>query len=98
MEHSAWKPFRKRYRWAANVEWFLGTTDMVFPYVLIAASLVYGIINPFFMLKYLAFVILFSGIMQTYYCMREKNRTAFMACCIRCSVLRACGGWCRTAF
>jgi len=68
-----WKPFRKRYRWAANVEWFLGTTDMVFPYVLIASSLLYSIINPFFALKYLAFVILFSAIMQGYYLMREKN-------------------------
>ena len=29
------KPFRKRYRWAANLEWFLGVTDMVFPYILI---------------------------------------------------------------
>ena len=71
-----WKPFRKRFRWAANLEWLMGTTDMVFPYVLIAASLLYSIINPFFALKYLAFVILFSGIMQSYYLMREKNTDA----------------------
>jgi hyaluronan synthase len=68
-----WKPFRKRYRMAANAEWLLSVLDMMIPYLLIAASLVYGIINPFFMLKFLSFIILFSGLMQSYYYMKERN-------------------------
>jgi len=68
-----WKPFRKRHRMAANFEWALSVADMVIPYVLIAASLAYGIVNPFFMLKYLSFIIIFAGLMQTYYWMKEKN-------------------------
>jgi hyaluronan synthase len=68
-----WKPFRKRYWLHANVEWALSVLDMVFPYVLITASLLYGIINPFFMLKYLAFIVIFAGIMQGYYYMKERD-------------------------
>ncbi len=68
-----WKPFRKRYRLAANTEWALSCADMVVPYLLIAASLLYGIVNPFFMLKYLSFIIIFSGLMQAYYYMKERN-------------------------
>jgi hyaluronan synthase len=68
-----WKPFRKRYRWAANAEWGLAVLDMVVPYGLIAASLVYGVLNPFFLLKYVAFIVLFSGLMQSYYWTRERN-------------------------
>jgi hyaluronan synthase len=68
-----WKPFRKRYWMAANAEWALSVLDMVVPYVLIAASLVYGVLNPFFMLKYLAFIVLFSGVMQSYFWMKERN-------------------------
>jgi hypothetical protein len=40
---------------------------------MIAASLVYGIINPFFMLKYLSFIIIFSGVMQFYFVKKERN-------------------------
>ena len=40
---------------------------------LIAASLLYGVINPFFMLKYLAFIVVFSGVMQAYYWMKERD-------------------------
>jgi hyaluronan synthase len=68
-----WKPFRKRYWLHANVEWALSVLDMVFPYVFITASLLYGIINPFFMLKYLAFIVIFAGIMQAYYYMKERD-------------------------
>ncbi len=68
-----WKPFRKRYRLAANAEWAVSVTEMIIPYILIAASLAYGIINPFFMLRYLSYVIAFSGLMQTYFWMRERN-------------------------
>ncbi|HVX83203.1 MAG TPA: glycosyltransferase [Phycisphaerae bacterium] len=68
-----WKPFRKRYWLHANGEWALSVADMVLPYVLIAASLLYGIVNPFFMLKYLAFIVIFGGIMQSYYWMKERN-------------------------
>ena len=46
---------------------------MVIPYVLIVASLAYGVMNPFFMLKYLSFIILFAGLMQSYYWMKERN-------------------------
>jgi hyaluronan synthase len=67
------KPFRKRYWAHANVEWALSVTDMVFPYILIAASLLYGIINPFFMLKYLAFIVIFATIMNAYYYAKEKD-------------------------
>ena len=67
------EPFRKRFRRMANIEWAISVTDMLVPPVLIAASLVYGIVNPFFMLKYLSFVILFSGLMQGYYYARERN-------------------------
>jgi hyaluronan synthase len=68
-----YKPFRKRYWLHANLEWALSVADMVVPYLLIVASLIYGIINPFFMLKYLAFIVIFGGIMQSYYWMKEKN-------------------------
>jgi hyaluronan synthase len=68
-----WKPFRKRYWLHANAEWALSVADMVFPYVLIAASLLYGVVNPFFMLKYLAFIVIFAGVMQAYYWMRERD-------------------------
>ena len=68
-----WKPFRKRYWLHANAEWALNVSDMVVPYLLITASLLYGITNPFFLLKYLAFVVLFGGLMQSYYWMKERN-------------------------
>lgn len=68
-----WKPFRKRYWLAANLDWALNAAEMVFPYILIAASLLYGLINPFFALKYLSYIIIFSGIMQSYYVMKERN-------------------------
>jgi hyaluronan synthase len=68
-----WKPFRKRYWLHCNVEWALSLLDMVIPYILIAASLLYGIVNPFFMLKYLAYVVIFAGVMQSYYWMRERD-------------------------
>jgi len=68
-----WKPFRKRYWLHANVDFVLNSAEMVFPYVLIAASLLYSIVNPFFLLKYLAFIILFGGVMQTYYYMKERD-------------------------
>ncbi len=67
------KPFRKRHRLAANTEWALSVADMFLPYLLIVASLAYGIVNPFFMLKYLSFIIIFAGLMQSYYWMKEKN-------------------------
>jgi len=66
-------PFRKRYRLLANTEWALSVTDMFLPYALIVASLIYGIINPFFMLKYLSFIIIFASIMQSYYYLKERN-------------------------
>jgi hyaluronan synthase len=69
----AFKPFRKRYWFHANAEWALSVADMVVPYLLIVASLLYGIINPFFMLKYLAFIVIFGAVMQSYYWMKEKN-------------------------
>jgi len=68
-----WKPFRKRHRLAANIEWALSVADMVIPYLLITASLAYGIVNPFFLLKYLSFIIIFSGAMQLYYYKQERN-------------------------
>ncbi|HUO07125.1 MAG TPA: glycosyltransferase family 2 protein [Phycisphaerae bacterium] len=68
-----WKPFRKRYWAHANVEALLNMGEMIFPYVLIATSLVYGILNPFFMLQYLAYVVIFGSIMQSYYWMKERN-------------------------
>lgn len=68
-----WKKYRRRYWLAANVEWLLGCLDMVCPYVLIVASLLYGLINPFFALKYLAYIVIFSAIMQAYYVMRERD-------------------------
>jgi hyaluronan synthase len=67
------KPFRKRFRHAANAEWALSVGDMVVPYVLITLSLMYGVINPFFMLKYLSFIIIFSAVMQSYFYMKERN-------------------------
>ena len=68
-----WKPFRKRYWLLANLDWALNAVEMVVPYVLIAASLLYGIINPFFALKYIAFIVIFSTVMQAYYLTRERN-------------------------
>ena len=68
-----WKKFRTRYWLAANLEWALSCLDMVVPYVLIVASLIYGFINPFFALKYLAYIVLFSGVMQAYYISKEKD-------------------------
>ncbi|MEI8194620.1 MAG: glycosyltransferase [Phycisphaerae bacterium] len=68
-----WKPFRKRYWMTANLDWAFNTAEMVFPYILIAASLLYGLVNPFFALKYLSYIIIFSGIMQTYYLTKERN-------------------------
>lgn len=68
-----WKPFRRRFWLTANVDWLLNSTEMVFPYFLIAGSLIYGIINPFFALKFLAMIVIFSGVMQTYYMKREKD-------------------------
>ena len=68
-----WKPFRKRHWLSANIEWALSCADMFFPYLLIAASLLYGIVNPFFLLKYLSFIIFFAGTMQTYYWLRERD-------------------------
>jgi hyaluronan synthase len=67
------KPFRKRYWLHCNVEWALSCLDMVLPYVLITASLLYGIVNPFFALKYLAFIVIFAAVMQAYYYMKEKD-------------------------
>ncbi len=69
----AFKPFRKRYWLHANLEWALSVADMVIPYLLIVASLAYGIINPFFMLKYLAFIVIFGAVMQSYYWSKEKD-------------------------
>jgi len=68
-----WKPFRKRHRLAANVEWALSCLDMVVPYLLIAASLAYSVVNPFFALKYLGFIVIFASIMQSYYWMKERD-------------------------
>ena len=68
-----WKKFRARHWLACNVEWALSCLDMVCPYLLIMASLIYGLINPFFALKYLAYIVIFSGIMQTYYISKEKD-------------------------
>lgn len=71
-----WKPFRKRYWLHANIDFALNSAEMVFPYLLIAGSLVYGILNPFFALKYLAMIVIFSSVMQAYYLMREKDSDA----------------------
>ena len=68
-----WKPFRKRYWAHANIEAFLNMGEMIFPYILIATSLLYGIINPFFMLQYLAYIVIFGTIMQSYYYMKERD-------------------------
>jgi len=68
-----WRPFRKRYRRLANFEWFLGCSDMIVPYILIAASLVYSVVNPLFLLKYLAFIVIFASVMQSYFWLKEKN-------------------------
>lgn len=67
------KPFRKRFWWAANVDFLLNSAEMIFPYLLITASLLYSIINPFFLLKYLGFIVIFSGVMQAYYWSKEKD-------------------------
>ena len=67
------KPFRKRYWWAANIDFVLNSGEMIFPYILIAASLLYSLINPFFLLKYLGFIVLISGVMQAYYWKRERD-------------------------
>jgi hyaluronan synthase len=69
----AFKPFRKRYRLHMNVEWALSCLDMVIPYLLIAASLIYGLLNPFFALKFLAMIVLFASAMQIYYWHKEKD-------------------------
>ncbi len=68
-----WKPFRKRYWLHANVESFLNMGEMIFPYVLIATSLIYGILNPFYMLQYLSYIVVFGTLMQTYYYMKERD-------------------------
>jgi hyaluronan synthase len=68
-----WKPFRKRYWLHANVEALLNMSEMIFPYLLIATSLIYGIINPFYMLQYLSYVVVFGAIMQSYYWMKERD-------------------------
>jgi hyaluronan synthase len=68
-----WKPFRKRYWLHANVDFALNSLEMVIPYLLIVASLGYSIFNPFFGLKYLAFVIIVSTCMQAYYYKQERN-------------------------
>jgi hyaluronan synthase len=68
-----WKPFRKRFWLLAIVDWALNCGEMVFPYILIAASLIYGLINPFFALKYISMILMFSGVMQLYYVMRERD-------------------------
>lgn len=68
-----WKPFRKRFWLLANLDWALNAVEMVVPYILIAASLLYGIVNPFFALKFLAYIIIFSSVMQVYYLTRERN-------------------------
>jgi len=66
-------PFRKRYWLAANVDFALNFLEMFFPYVLIVASLAYMVINPFFALKYFSFIVIFSGLMQSYYYMKERD-------------------------
>ncbi len=68
-----WKPFRKRYWLHANIDFVLNALEMVLPYLLIVASLVYSIFNPFFGLKYLAYVIMVSTAMQGYYIKQERN-------------------------
>jgi hyaluronan synthase len=68
-----WKPFRKRYWLHANVESFLNMGEMIFPYILIATSLIYGILNPFYMLQYLSYIVVFGALMQSYYWMKERN-------------------------
>jgi hyaluronan synthase len=68
-----WKPFRKRYWLHANVEWALSCLDMVIPSLMILVSLAYGIVNPFFALKYLAMIVIFAGVMQSYYWMKERD-------------------------
>lgn len=67
------KPFRKRYWLHANTEWALSCLDMVVPSVMIILSLAYGILNPFFMLKYLSFIVIFASVMQLYYYMKERD-------------------------
>ncbi|MCL2645868.1 MAG: glycosyltransferase [Phycisphaerales bacterium] len=68
-----WKPFRNRFRHLANLEWVLGCADMICPYILIAVSLAYSLINPFFLLQYLAYIVIFASLMQIYFWMRERN-------------------------
>ncbi len=68
-----WKPFRKRFWLAANVESFLNMGEMIFPYVLIAASLIYSLFNPFYLLRYLAYIVIFATIMQSYYWAKERD-------------------------
>lgn len=68
-----WKKFRRRYWLAINVEWSLSCLDMVLPYLLIVAILGYSLIHPLFALKSLAYIVIFSGIMQAYYVSKEKD-------------------------
>ncbi len=68
-----WKRFRKRYWMLANLDFVLLLSEEFLPYILIAASMLYMVVNPFFALKYLAFVVLFSAVMQLYYIKQEKN-------------------------
>jgi len=68
-----WKPFRERFWLAANVDFALNAAEMVLPYITIAGSLIYSVFNPFFGLKYLAIIIIFSSIMQAYYIKQERN-------------------------
>ncbi len=67
------KPFRKRFWAACNIEWAINAAEMVFPYILIAASLIYGVINPFFLLRYLAYIVIVSGLMQIYYYKKHRD-------------------------
>jgi len=69
----AYKPFRSRYWWHCNIEWALSCVEMVVPYLLITASLIYGVVNPFFMLQYLAYIVIFSAAMQLYYYAKERD-------------------------
>lgn len=68
-----WKKFRERYWLLANIDFLLNFGEMFFPYMLIAASLLYALFNPFFLIQYLAYTIIFSGIMQMYTLYRERD-------------------------
>ena len=46
---------------------------MIFPYILLATSLIYGILYPFYMLQYLTYIVVFGALMQSYYYMKERN-------------------------